>query len=69
MMAGNTEVDLGLRPDEPGSPGLLPLDPVRVQTSVGHLGVPATTELALRVLTEPPASRSGGHESDTLPRP
>ena len=24
---------------------------------VGYLGVPATTDLALRVLTEPPASR------------
>ena len=60
MMAGHTDLDLGLRPDEPGSPGLLPLDHGRVLTSVGHLGVPATTDLALRVLTEPPASRSGG---------
>jgi DNA polymerase-1 len=59
MMAGHDDVDLGLRPDEPGSPGLLPLDHDRVRTSVHHLGVPATTDLALRVLTEPPASRSG----------
>ncbi|MEV7429959.1 MULTISPECIES: 5'-3' exonuclease H3TH domain-containing protein [unclassified Nocardioides] len=50
------EVDLGLTPDVPGSPGLLPLDPDRVTRVVGHLGVEATTALALRVLTEPPAS-------------
>lgn len=56
MMAGHTDVDLGLRPEEPGSPGLLPLDHDRVLSGVGHLGVPATTDLALRVLTEPPAS-------------
>ena len=36
----------------PGSPGLLPLDPDRVSRVVGHLGVEATTELALRVLTQ-----------------
>lgn len=50
------EVDLGLHPDVPGSPGLLPLDPVRVTRVVGHLGIESTTALALRVLTEPPAS-------------
>jgi 5'-3' exonuclease len=56
MMTGRTDVDLGLTPDVPGTPGLLPLDPDRVLRVVGHLGVPATTDLALRVLTEPPAS-------------
>ena len=52
------EVDLGLTPDVPGTPGLLPLHPDRVSRVVGYLGVPATTQLALRVLTEPPASAS-----------
>jgi DNA polymerase-1 len=56
MMTGRTDVDLGLTPDAPGTPGLLPLDPDRVSRVVGHLGVPATTDLALRVLTTPPAS-------------
>ncbi|MFC7496235.1 MULTISPECIES: 5'-3' exonuclease [unclassified Nocardioides] len=56
MMTGRTDVDLGLTPEVPGTPGLLPLDPGRVTRVVGHLGVPATTDLALRVLTEPPAS-------------
>ncbi len=56
MMAGRTDVDLGLTPDQPGTPGLLPLDHARVLTGVGHLGVPATTDLAVRVLTEPPGS-------------
>ncbi|MGZ4493458.1 MAG: 5'-3' exonuclease [Nocardioides sp.] len=56
IMSGRTDLDLGLRPDVPGSPGMLPLDPDRVSRVVGHLGVPATTQLALRVLTEPPGS-------------
>jgi 5'-3' exonuclease len=56
MMSGRTDLDLGLTPDVPGSPGLLPLDPDRVSRIVGYLGVPSTTQLALRVLTEPPAS-------------
>jgi DNA polymerase-1 len=56
MMSGRTDLDLGLTPDVPGSPGLLPLDADRVSRVVGHLGVPETTRLALRVLTEPPAS-------------
>ncbi len=56
IMSGRTDLDLGLTPDLPGSPGLLPLHPDRVSRVVGHLGVPATTQLALRVLTEPPAS-------------
>lgn len=58
MMSGRTDLDLGLTPDVPGSPGLLPLHPDRVSRVVGHLGVPDTTRLALRVLTEPPASSS-----------
>lgn len=56
IMAGRTDLDLGLRPDVPGSPGLLPLDAERVLRVVGYLGVPSTTDLALRVLTEPPAA-------------
>ena len=56
MMSGRTDLDLGLTPDVPGSPGLLPLEPDRVARVVGFLGVPSTTDLALRVLTEPPAS-------------
>lgn len=56
IMSGRTDLDLGLTPDVPGSPGLLPLHPDRVSRVVGHLGVPETTRLALRVLTEPPAS-------------
>lgn len=56
IMSGRTDLDLGLTPDLPGSPGLLPLHPDRVSRVVGHLGVPDTTRLALRVLTEPPAS-------------
>ncbi|WP_110180396.1 5'-3' exonuclease [Nocardioides solisilvae] len=56
LMSGRTDLDLGLTPDVPGTPGLLPLDPLRVSRVVGHLGVEGTTALALRVLTEAPAS-------------
>ena len=56
LMSGRSDLDLGLTPGVPGTPGLLPLDTDRVARAVGYLGVPATTELALRVLTEPPAS-------------
>ncbi len=56
IMSGRTDLDLGLTPDVPGTPGLLPLDADRVARVVGYLGVPPTTQLALRVLTEPPAS-------------
>jgi DNA polymerase-1 len=56
IMVGRADLDLGLTPDVPGTPGLLPLDPDRVSRVVGHLGVAATTQLALRVLTERPAS-------------
>ncbi|HEU5035660.1 MAG TPA: 5'-3' exonuclease H3TH domain-containing protein [Nocardioides sp.] len=57
IMSGRTDLDLGLTPDVPGSPGLLPLDPDRIADVVGYLGVPATTDLAMRVLTSRPASR------------
>jgi len=56
IMSGCTDLDLGLTPDVPGTPGLLPLDADRVARVVGHLGVGSTTQMALRVLTEPPAS-------------
>ena len=56
LMSGRSDLDLGLTPGVPGTPGLLPLDTDRVARVVGYLGVPATTELALRVLTELPAS-------------
>ncbi len=56
MMSGRTDLDLGLTPDVPGTPGLLPLDIDRVARVVGHLNVEATTALALRVLTGDPAS-------------
>ena len=55
-MTGREDLDLGLTPDVPGSPGLLPLDVDRVSRVVGYLGVEATTSLALRVLTGLPAS-------------
>jgi 5'-3' exonuclease len=51
IMAGRADLDLGLSPDTPGSRGLLPLDAEQVARVVGHFGVDATTELALRVLT------------------
>ncbi|MCD4524977.1 5'-3' exonuclease H3TH domain-containing protein [Nocardioides sp. cx-173] len=63
IMSGRTDLDLGLTPDVPGTPGLLPLDPDRVSQVVGYLGVPSTTDLALRVLTEPPASYDDGPRS------
>jgi len=58
MMAGRDDLDLGLTPDVPDTPGLLPLDPARVGHVVGFLGVQATTDLAVRVLSGDPASRS-----------
>lgn len=54
IMTCRTDIDLGITPGIPGTPGLLPLHPDRVSRVVGHLGVSATTDLALRVLTEPP---------------
>jgi 5'-3' exonuclease len=58
IMSGRDDLDLGLTPDVPGSPGLLPLDIDRVSRAVGFLNVEATTALALRVLTGAPASAS-----------
>jgi 5'-3' exonuclease len=56
IMSGRTDLELGLTPDVSGTPGLLPLEADRVARVVGYLGVPSTTQMALRVLTEPPAS-------------
>ncbi|WP_286928104.1 MULTISPECIES: 5'-3' exonuclease [Aeromicrobium] len=56
IMSGREDLDLGLTPDVPGTPGLLPLDLGRVNTVVGYLGVEATTTLAVRVLSTSPAS-------------
>jgi DNA polymerase-1 len=56
IMTGREDLDLGLTPDVPGTPGLLPLDPVRVGNVVGFLNVEATTALAIRVLSTNPAS-------------
>ncbi len=67
-MSGRTDLDLGLTPDVAGTPGLLPLDADRVARVVGYLGVPATTQMALRVLTEPPASSASAGPQDGAPR-
>lgn len=56
IMTCREDLDLGLTPDVPGSPGVLPLDPGRVERVVGFLNVEATTALAQRVLTGDPAS-------------
>ena len=56
MMSGRDDLDLGLTPDVPGTPGLLPLDLGRINTVVGYLGVESTTTLAVRVLSTDPAS-------------
>lgn len=56
LMSGREDLDLGLTPDVPGTPGLLPLDLGRVNTVVGYLGVESTTTLAVRVLSTDPAS-------------
>ncbi len=56
IMSGRDDLDLGITPDVPGTPGLLPLDPERVNRVVGFLGVEATTSLAIRVLSTDPAS-------------
>ncbi|WP_082599505.1 5'-3' exonuclease [Nocardioides sp. Root151] len=56
IMGGQDDLDLGLTPDVPGTPGLLPLDVERVARVLGHLNVPATTTMAMRVLTGAPAS-------------
>ncbi|MFL6156539.1 MAG: 5'-3' exonuclease H3TH domain-containing protein [Marmoricola sp.] len=56
VMSGRHDLDLGLTPDIPGTPGLLPLDAIRVSQVVGFLNVEATTALAVRVLSTDPAS-------------
>ncbi|MET0447050.1 MAG: 5'-3' exonuclease H3TH domain-containing protein [Aeromicrobium sp.] len=56
IMSGRDDLDLGITPDVPGTPGLLPLDPERVNRVVGFLDVEATTSLAIRVLSTDPAS-------------
>lgn len=50
IMAGHTDLDLGLTPDVPGSRGLLPVDAAIVEKVVGYLGVESTTTQAIRVL-------------------
>ncbi len=56
IMSGRDDLDLGLTPDVPGTPGLLPLDLGRVNRVVSFLGVESTTTLAVRVLSTDPAS-------------
>ena len=56
IMSGRDDLDLGITPHIPGTPGLLPLDPVRVHKVVSFLNVEATTSLAIRVLSTDPAS-------------
>ncbi len=56
LMSGHGDLDLGLTPDVPGTPGLLPLDVDRVSRVAAFVGVDATTALAVRVLTGDPAS-------------
>nr|MCW2729033.1 5-3 exonuclease [Aeromicrobium sp.] len=56
IMSGRDDLDLGITPDVPGTPGLLPLDPDRVNRVVGFLNVETTTSLAIRVLCTDPAS-------------
>lgn len=58
MMRGHDNLELGLTPEVPNSPGLLPLPLERVDRVVGWLNVPATANLARRVLVADPASRS-----------
>ncbi len=58
IMAGRDDLDLGFDPERPGSAGMLPLDPPTVSRVVAHLDVESTRQLALRVLTEPPASQA-----------
>lgn len=57
IMSGHEDLQLGLTPDVPGTPGLLPLDFDRISRVVGHLDSPDTTELAVRVLAGRPASQ------------
>ena len=61
LMTCHEDLDLGLTPDIPGTPGLLPLDIDRVTRVVGFLGVEATTSLAQRVLSTNPASTAASY--------
>ncbi|MCW2785298.1 MAG: 5-3 exonuclease [Marmoricola sp.] len=56
IMTGRDDLDLGLTPDVPGSPGLLPLELDRINAVIGFLNVEATRALAIRVLSTDPAS-------------
>ncbi len=56
LMSGHADLDLGLTPDRPGTPGLLPIDVDRVVRVAGFFGVDETTALAVRLLTGEPAS-------------
>lgn len=56
IMSGRDDLDLGLTPEVPGTPGLLPLELGHVHRVVGFLGVESTTTLAVRVLSTDPAS-------------
>ncbi|WP_456697513.1 5'-3' exonuclease [Aeromicrobium sp. P5_D10] len=60
IMSGRDDLDLGITPDVPGTPGLLPLDPHRVHKVVSFLGIETTTSLAIRVLSTDPASAAVG---------
>ncbi|HSX68674.1 5'-3' exonuclease [Nocardioides sp.] len=60
MMTGRTDIELGLTPDIPGTPGLLPLPWDRVSRVVDFLGDHATTSLAQRILSTDPASAAQG---------
>ncbi|GAB3990574.1 5'-3' exonuclease H3TH domain-containing protein [Nocardioides marmoraquaticus] len=51
LMQGVTDLDLGLTPDVPGTPGLLPLDVEKVRRVAGFFGIDETTALAVRLLT------------------
>lgn len=67
LMSGRTDLDLGITPDRPGTPGLLPLDVHRVTRVADFFGIDETTALAVRLLTDGPrvgryrvTSRQGG---------
>lgn len=51
LMRGHDDLDLGLTPDVPGTPGLLPLDVDKVRRVAGFFGIDETTALAVRLLT------------------
>ena len=51
LMAGRSDVNLGLTPDVPGSAGMLPRPSDAVHQVVDYLGAEETTRFALRVLS------------------